>query len=91
MQVDHIDHNGLNNQKSNIRNCTRQQNQGNKICKHKSNYKGVYFDRKYIKASIQFNHKSIHIGNFKTEYDAAVAYDKKAKLLFGDFAYTNFK
>lgn len=91
MQVDHIDHNGLNNQKNNIRNCNHQQNHFNINRYTKSKYHGVYYDRNYIKSSIQLNGKTIHIGNFKTEIDAAKAYDIKAKELFGEFAHINFK
>lgn len=91
MQVDHIDHNGLNNQKHNIRNCNVQQNHFNVRSVSTTGYHGVYYDKKYIKACIQYNGKGIHIGNFKREIDAARAYDQKAKELFGDFAYLNFK
>ena len=41
LEVDHIDHNGLNNQKSNLRNCTPQQNNYNKNSSGSSKYSGV--------------------------------------------------
>jgi hypothetical protein len=95
LEVDHRDHNGLNNQKHNLRNCTRTENGRN--CRPKINckskYKGVKFDNKhingkvynYIRADIQ----NTYIGSFKTEEDAARAYDKKAIELYGEFANLN--
>ena len=99
MEVDHIDHNGLNNQKSNLRNCTMQQNQTNRRSYGESKYLGVSFIHgkyknkklKYIQAAIQSNKKLIYLGCFKTEEEAARAYDTKAKELHGEFANLNFK
>lgn len=89
--TDHIDHNGLNNQKSNLRNCTLSQNQQNRKSFGRSKYLGVVFDGTLIKATIQINKKSIHLGNFKTEEDAARARDKASLYYFGEFANLNFK
>jgi hypothetical protein len=95
MAIDHINHNGLDNRKTNLRVCTHSQNsmnqrkcRGNKT----SAFKGVYFNRNYKKwyARIKMNHKQIHIGAFEIETDAAIAYDDKAKELFGKFAVLNF-
>jgi hypothetical protein len=93
MQVDHIDHNTLNNQKSNLRICTHQQNQMNRIPWGSSEFLGVSFrkERNCYSAKIMLNQKSINIGHFKIEEDAARAYDIKAKELFGEFANLNFK
>ncbi len=91
--VDHRDHNGLNNQKYDLRNCTNQQNQLNQIKKEgcTSKYKGVYFNKTINKwiAHIIINYKRTHIGYFDTEDEAALAYNKKAKELFGEFAVLN--
>ena len=92
--VDHINHNGLNNARTNIRLCTRAQNNRNKQ-PHKnssSKYKGVAWKKKQKKwvARIRKGKKSYHLGYFKKETDAARAYDKKAKELFNEFAYLNF-
>jgi hypothetical protein len=92
--VDHINHNGLDNRKLNLRLCTNAQNQQNSRPRSggTSKYKGVHWHkaRKKFCARIHFNKKSIHIGYFKDEIEAAKAYDKKAKELFGEFAYLNF-
>lgn len=91
LECDHIDHNGLNNQKVNLRNCDRFQNMRNRRPWSSSGKLGVYLYKHYIYAQIKVNGKSIHIGNFKTIEDAALAYDKVAKIHFGEFAYLNYK
>lgn len=96
MEVDHIDHNGLNNQKSNLRNCTHRQNAMNNSSRGSSKYLGVSIvgrgrQKGMISAEIKMNYRKIHIGVFSTEIEAAKAYDKKAKELFGEFANLNFK
>jgi hypothetical protein len=91
--VDHIDHNGLNNCRSNLRLCTQAQNNLNATSKRgRSNYKGVFWKRKSKKwgAAIQLNRKMYHIGLFTDEIEAAKAYDKRASLLHGEFACLNF-
>jgi hypothetical protein len=92
--VDHIDHNGLNNCKTNLRLCTRAQNNRNiPPAKGKSSkYKGVGWDKgtKKWRTKIRFNTKLHHIGYFENEIEAAKAYDEKAVELFGEFACLNF-
>ena len=92
--VDHIDHNGLNNTRKNLRLCTFAQNTRNATGNaHKtSKYKGVYWNRRIKKwvAVIQFNLKTHHLGYFTDETTAAHAYDKKAKQLHAQFACLNF-
>lgn len=94
IQVDHIDHNGLNNQKSNLRACTSSQNCMNtRKAKNKtSKYKGVSFCalKNNYKVSITIKGKWMHLGYFKKEIDAALEYDNKAKEYFGEFAFLNF-
>ena len=91
MEVDHVDHNGLNNQKSNLRNCTRSQNCANRKPWSKSGYMGVYSFDNTIMSHIKINGKIIYLGTFKTNIDAAKAYDKAAKKYHGEFANLNFK
>ena len=103
--VDHIDHNGLNNQKCNLRLCTHSQNGANRLSRKNSSskYLGVCLLRHkntrkdgtivYSEgwcAKIRKNGKCQHIGMFKIEEDAAKAYDKKAKEIHGEFAKLNF-
>lgn len=94
MDVDHINRNGLDNRRANLRVCTRSQNiQNTSTCKNSSSqYKGVSWskDRKLWCAAICFNSKRINLGRFRSESDAIQAYDQKAKELFGEFANTNF-
>lgn len=92
---DHIDRNGLNCQKSNLRPCTNQQNQMNRPGRENSSstYKGVSWQKKIKKwgAYIRVDYKLIHLGFYVSEIEAAKAYDKKALELFSEFAYLNFK
>jgi len=91
--VDHIDHNGLNNRRSNLRLCTLAQNNRNMVSRTgSSKYKGVCWHggTKKWNAKIRLNRKCYHIGLFTDEIAAAKAYDKKAKELHGQFACLNF-
>lgn len=94
MVVDHIDGDGLNNQRSNIRVATRGQN----ICNsglgrlNRSGFKGVSMDKRsgYWRACIQFGGKNTHLGYFGSPIDAARAYDAAARVHHGEFAWLNF-
>jgi len=91
--IDHIDRNGLNNQRSNLRLANYSTNQANKkrLDNKKSKYKGVYFEKstKKWKSGVMKDGKNFHLGYFKTQEAAAAAYNIKAKELFGEFAYMN--
>lgn len=97
MVVDHIDGDGLNNQKKNLRICTIAENNMNvgkpksKTCTSK--YIGVSYDSRYVKpwkATISLRNKTVLIGNYKTEIEAAKARDRVAKDMRKNFARLNF-
>lgn len=94
-QPDHLDNDGLNNQKYNLRNCFHKQNHGNqRPCLNKvSKYKGVSLYKGRKKpwfAQITVGGVRHSKGNFEKEIDAAREYDRMAKELFGEFAWLNF-
>lgn len=86
--VDHINRNTLDNRNENLRVCNNQMNQGNAKLKknNTSGYRGVYKlkNGKY-QAKIMFNRKSKSLGVFDTAQEASIAYQTKAKELFGEF------
>lgn len=91
--IDHIDGNKENNRLDNLRLVTNQQNSFN-ARGHKdgsSRFKGVFLEGRSGKwlARISKSGKSKHIGYFSCEVEAAKAYNKAAKELFGEFARLN--
>lgn len=93
IETDHINHNKLDNRKENIRFATRSQNAANQLkSRGTSKYKGVSWHKKRRKwqSGIKINYKAIYLGRHINEIEAARAYDKAAKRLFGEFALLNF-
>lgn len=94
MEVDHINGDGLDCRKANMRICTHAENMRNSTVQsnNKCGFKGVYFDasKGCWVAEISHNRKRIRLGRFKTSHEAALAYDVKAKELHGKFARLNF-
>lgn len=91
--TDHIDGNGLNNRRVNLRVCTKAQNHqsSRKQKGGTSKYKGVHWhcDIRKWHSQIQINKKQIHLGYFYSEIAAAQAYDVAALEYHGGFALTN--
>lgn len=92
--VDHRNGNTLDNRKSNLRSCKRGENNRNQRLRatNKTGFKGVCksnLKNKY-RATIRKNGKQTHIGYFRTPKEAALAYDREAKMSFGEFARLNF-
>lgn len=90
--VDHINGNGLDNRRCNLRLATHQQNCANRrkqLTPKSSQYKGVTMEKdKKWKARIRHNNELIYLGRFSAEHDAHLAYVEASKRLFGEFANT---
>lgn len=76
--VDHVDHNGLNCQKYNIREATSSQNNSNKVSKSTTNYLGVSIFRKKYRVQITHNKITHYLGCYNNVIEAAKVYDIKA-------------
>lgn len=92
-EVDHIDGNPLNNQKSNLRVCTREENGKNRRLNknNTSGFKGAIWvdtpgNQKKWKSQIVVNKKAICLGYFSTNEEAGNAYLNASKKYFGEFA-----
>ena len=94
MEVDHRNHHTLDNTRGNLRLATRQQQLFNQLrCgRNTTGYKGVSADnvRKRFRVVVRKSGVYHFVGRFDSVIEAAKAYDKKARELFGEFACTNF-
>jgi hypothetical protein len=93
--VDHINRDGLDNRKANLRCATQIQNTWNSLRgmnSGKSKYKGVSWSKEHNKWRAAMCHYGgkIHLGYFSDEIQAARVYDKAAKKYRGRFAVLNF-
>lgn len=89
-EVDHINGNGLDNRKANLRFCTRSQNNANRQTtqSRSSPYKGVHFEKQTGKwrAEIHKDGKKYRLGRFERIEDAAEAYKNKSIELYKEFS-----
>lgn len=96
IEVDHVDCDGLNCQRENLRIASRGQQCQNQVGRKPSGLKGAYVDKRRLhlampwRASLQHNGKHLSFGSYATEEEAARAYDAKALELWGEFARLNF-
>jgi hypothetical protein len=91
MVVDHVDGEGLNNLRINLRLATVSQNNANSAPRRRGKYKGVYRDKKSGKYRVKLTAggKSIHVGVFEDKHEAALAYNEAALKYHGEFARLN--
>lgn len=94
IQVDHINGNGLDNRRANLRLASASQNQANVTppANNTSGFKGVWRPkgRRLWVATIYQDRRKLTLGSFEDPADAARAYDAAARELFGEFARLNF-
>lgn len=88
-QIDHIDGNGLNNRRTNLRHVTRSQNQWNRNPNQGKRFKGIIYSRGKWIAKIKKYGQRMTIGSFNTEVEAALAYNREAKQMFSQCARFN--
>jgi hypothetical protein len=90
--IDHIDHDGLNNRKANLRISTLGNSRNARLSKRNTTgFKGVCFHRESqrFRARIRVNYKLINIGAFTDPKVAAAAYNREAEKHFGEYAVLN--
>lgn len=89
--IDHINGDGTDNRRNNLRYCTQQQNNWNSKIRNntKSRYKGVTINKYSIYARIYQDGKKIYLGCFNTPQEAAIAYNEAAKKYRNEFAVLN--
>lgn len=95
VEVDHVNRDGLDNRRSNLRVCSRSQNRYNitKRAHCKSRFKGVTLtqgERHPWRARVRCSGKVVFDARFATEVDAAMAYDAVAQRWHREFACVNF-
>jgi HNH endonuclease len=88
--VDHIDRDGLNNQRANLRKCTQRQNTFNRGKFQTKHLKGVQFLKGAWQAYAKVDGKAVYLGRFPTEHLSGLARDLWAVDLHGEYADTNF-
>lgn len=97
-EVDHVNGNGLDNRRTNLRICNHVDNNRNrnKARRSSSKYIGVYWSKqeKKWRAQIQCKtgktHRMTFLGYFIEEEDAAIMYDSAAQIFYGEYAKLNF-
>ncbi len=89
--TDHINHNKLDNRRSNLRIANKFQNNSNKKYRNGKSYKGIHKDNKTGKWLSQICHKGkrIFLGGYIKKKDAMISYNEAAKKIHGEFCFLN--
>lgn len=94
LEVDHVNGDGLDNRRANLRIADGSQNQANRVRgrAHSSGFRGVTWHKQAGRwqAAIKVRGKNYHLGLYDTQEEAARAYDAAAVEHFGEFARPNF-
>lgn len=91
VRVDHRDHDGLNNRRSNLRAASTSQNNMNSLRpRNRAGYRGVFESQGRWRAAIRIEKKRVYLGSFGSAAQAAMAYDAAALGAHGEFAVLNF-
>lgn len=88
--IDHIDGNGLNNTKANLRAATKAENSRNNHGKRGKYGKGVYKNKNRYTVKIGYENKRLYVGHYETIEEAKKAYDEAALKFHGEFAALNY-
>lgn len=88
-EIDHINGDKLDNRRSNLRFCSRSNNCCNKKIPE-GKFRGVIKAGNRWRAYYKINGKQVHVGQFATREEAALARDAAAKVAHGEFAVLNF-
>lgn len=89
-EVDHRDRNGLHNWRKNLRAASRSQQMANSSRPNPTGYRGVTAHRNGFFVRITKDCVNHYLGYFSDKRAAALAYDKAAIRLHGEFAVLNF-
>lgn len=93
-EIDHINGDRLDNRRSNLRVVTRSQNHQNRRGPRRgsSRFKGVMWDKRLSmwRAAVQLGRRCVYRAHFRSEVEAALAYDTAALRIFGVYAAPNF-
>jgi len=87
-EVDHINGDGLDNRRANLRLCSHGENMRNRVLDRRNTLglRGVWSSNGKFRACIQFNGRTIHLGTFTSKKEASAAYVGAAKALFAEFS-----